>query len=534
MTVDKRHTTGGRPGPVVESPALKRLRETLAPVCQHNPAAMCITTREARIFHANQAFLDALAIRPELAAIEGHALHNLFSPHSRPVIHQIETLINQGKSESLQNVLHLGPEHNPTALRIRVQMLTTPENKQPEGALITLQKDTDWYQAQYAEEKQAFTARIRQLSADLMDRQTLLKAIMDHSPFGIALLNSQRQIVQLNHTAEKILGMERREARGVLCNDLFHCFELEQRCPLLEDNRNIDQQQTACAQPGKSHHTFLRSAVCSRERNEDIIIEAFLDITEMQGAQQAREEAYRAKDDFFAKMSHELRTPLNAIIGYSELIVDDAFPLSPEELKEYAGAIQRSGYDLLHLVDQVLNIAKLNDDKVENEPLDLHPEIILDEVASTIRPLASKNHNHFFTDYNSDTGTVYADPEHLRAILLNLLSNACKFTDHGKVTLSASREIDTGGEWVVFQISDTGIGLSDEQMSRIFDRFEQADNSITRNYGGSGLGLSIAKRLCEIMGGDIEVQSQIGRGSTFSVRLPGRRVAGRNGAGLQV
>jgi PAS domain S-box-containing protein len=526
LTADKRHTTGERPGPTVESPALKRIRDSLAPLCQNNPVAMCITNRETQVSHANQAFLDALEVRPALAAIQGQTLHNLFSHHSHRVIHQIETLVSQGKSESLQNILHLGPDHNPTAMRIRVQILTAPENKQPEGALITLEKDADWYQAQYVEEKQALTARIRQLSADLMDRQALLKAMMDHSPFGIALLDNQRRIIQLNHTAEKILGMGCREARGILCNNLFHCFELEQRCPLLEDSHNINQQQTACAQPGKSHHTFLRSAVSSRERNEDIIIEAFLDITEMQGAQQAREEAYRAKDDFFAKMSHELRTPLNAIIGYSELIVDDAFPLNPEELKEYAGAIQRSGYDLLHLVDQVLNIAKLNDDKVENEPLDLHPEIILDEVASTIRPLASKNHNHFSTHYDCSIGTVYADPEHLRAILLNLLSNACKFTDHGKVTLSASREIDTGGEWVLFQISDTGIGLSDEQMSRIFDRFEQADNSITRNYGGSGLGLSIAKRLCEIMDGDIEVQSQVGQGSTFSVRLPGRRVAG--------
>ena len=527
MTADKRPTMGGRPDPTVESPALKRLRETLTPLCQNNPVAMCITNREARVFHANQAFLDALEVRPALAAIHGHALHNLFSHHSRRVINQVETLISQAKSESLHKTLHLGPDHSPTAMHIRVQMLSAAENKQPEGALVTLQENVDWYRAQYLEEKQALSDRIRRLSTDLMDRQALLKAMMDHSPFGIALLDNQRRIIQLNHTAEKILGMGCSEARGILCNNLFHCFELEQRCPILEDNRNINQQQTACAQPGKSHHTFLRSAVCSRERNEDIIIEAFLDITEMKGAQQAKEEAYRAKDDFFAKMSHELRTPLNAIIGYSELIVEDAFPLSPEELKEYAGAIQRSGYDLLHLVDQVLNIAKLNDDKVENEPLDLHPEIILDEVASTIRPLASKNHNRFTTRYDSSIGTVYADPEHLRAILLNLLSNACKFTHHGEVTLSASREIDTQGEWVLFQVGDTGIGLSEEQMNRIFDRFEQADNSITRNYGGSGLGLSIAKRLCEIMDGDVEVQSQVGQGSTFSVRLPGRKLAGR-------
>jgi PAS domain S-box-containing protein len=481
---------------------------------------MCLTDRQGEIFHANQAFLALLDVRHESTAIQGQTLSALFSYHSRRVISHIETLIREGKSGSLQKILHIGPGHIPTAMHIRVQMLSPPDAEQGGGALITLHEDVDWYRAHFAEEKQTLTARIRHLSTDLMDRQSLLKAMMDHSPFGIAMLDNQRRVIQLNRTAEKILGIGRTKARGILCNNLFHCYDLDQHCPLLQNNHNIDQQETACAQPGKNHRTFLRSAVRSRERDEDIIIEAFLDITEVKEAQQAKEDAYRAKDDFFAKMSHELRTPLNAIIGYSELIVDDNYPIDAVELKEYAGAIQRGGYDLLHLVDQVLDIARLNSEKVESDPLDLHPEIILDEVASTIRPLANKNQNRFTTHYDASIGTVYADPEHLRAILLNLLSNACKFTEQGEVTLSAKREIGTQGEWMTFQVSDTGIGLSDEQMARIFDRFEQADNSTTRHYGGSGLGLSIAKRLCEIMGGGIEVHSQLGLGSTFTVRLP--------------
>jgi len=258
------------------------------------------------------------------------------------------------------------------------------------------------------------------------------------------------------------------------------------------------------------------------ERNEDIIIEAFIDITEMKGAQQAQEAAYRAKDDFFAKMSHELRTPLNAVIGYSELLADDSFPLKPGELKEYAGAIQRGGYDLLHLVDQVLNIARIDDSAMESDPMDLQPKVLVDELSSTIRPLADKNQNKFTAHCNSNVGTVYADPEHLRAILLNLLSNACKFTEHGEVNLNVQREIDSTGKWVLFKISDTGIGLSEEQISRVFDRFEQADNSATRSFGGSGLGLSIARDLTELMDGKIEVQSTPGEGSTFTVRLPGK------------
>ena len=341
------------------------------------------------------------------------------------------------------------------------------------------------------------------------------------------MLDNQRRVIQLNRTAARTLGIARGEARGILCNNLFHCFEENQCCPILENGNNIDQQETACAQPGKLQNTFLRSAVLSHERNEDIIIEAFIDITDMKDAQQAKEDAYRAKDDFFAKMSHELRTPLNAIIGYSELLVDDSYDITPGELKEFAAAIQGGGYDLLHLVEQVLDIAKLTDNKVENNPLDLQPNDIMDDVARTIRPLADKNHNQFSIQFDEHLGTVYADPQHLRAILLNLLSNACKFTSQGEVTLSAHREsgAETGakGDWIVFQVRDTGIGMNEEQTKRIFDRFEQADNSSTRSYGGSGLGLSIAKDLCELMGGQIMVQSQPDQGATFTVRLPAQK-----------
>lgn len=524
MTHDNQHGIS-EPKAIIESPALERLRETLAPLCQDNPVAMCITNRKAQVSHANQAFLDTLANKPDLASIKGRTLHSLFPHHSHRVINSIEALVNEKKSESLQKILHLGSEHTPTAMQIHVQILYHPDDGHAEGALITLQEDAGWYKAQYAEDKLMLTSRIRQLSADLIDRQSLLKAMMDHSPFGIALLDNQRRVIQINRTAETILDIPRGKARGILCNNLFQCFEQGQRCPILEDDHTIKQQETACGRPEKNQRTFLRSAVRSRERNEDIIIEAFIDITEMKGAQQAKEEAYQAKDEFFAKMSHELRTPLNAIIGYSELLIDDSYPLQPGELKDYSGAIQRGGYDLLHLIDQVLNIAKVDDNNIKNEALELQPAVIIDELNSTIRPLADKNHNQLSSHCDTNVGTVYADPEHLRAILLNLLSNACKFTEQGEVKINVKRELDTTGEWVLFQISDTGIGLTEEQIERIFTRFEQADNSATRGFGGSGLGLSIAKELTELMGGHIEVKSTPKKGSTFTVRLPGKAPA---------
>lgn len=519
MAQDKQNSSFGSSS-ANDGSALARLRETLTPLCHENPVAMCITNRKSQVFYSNQAFLDLLKNIPNLPEITGHTLHKLFPPNSQRAINLVETLIGDKKSGTLQKILHLDPEHTPIAMKICVQILHNPDDHHPEGAFITFQEDASWYRAHYDEEKKVLTDRIRELSSDLIDRQSLLKAMMDHSPFGIALLDNQRRVIQLNRTAEKILGIPRREARGILCNNLFQCFERNQRCPILEDKQDVRQEETSCGRPGKTQLTFLRSAVHSRERHEDIIIETFIDITEMKGAQQAKDEAYQAKDDFFAKMSHELRTPLNAVIGYSELLVDDSFPLEPGELKDYAGAIQRGGYDLLHLVDQVLEISKLRDNKMENHPLNLRPEVLMKEVSSIIRPLSDRNHNQFSLHVDDNLGTVFADPEHLRSILLNLLSNACKFTEHGEIIFNARQETGTTGDWVLFQVSDTGIGLTEEQIGRIFNRFEQADNSATRSYGGSGLGLSIARELCELMGGIIEVQSQPDQGSTFTVRLP--------------
>ncbi|MDT8384579.1 MAG: PAS domain-containing sensor histidine kinase [Gammaproteobacteria bacterium] len=520
------HKQPSAAGFTTDYPALARLRETLSPLCEDNPVAMCITNRKSQIFYANQAFLDLLANRPALNTIQGKALHRLFPQASCRAIERIETLIGAKKSQSLHKILHLGAAPTATAMALRIQMLHNPDDQRIEGALITLQQDADWYKAHFEEEKQTFTARIRQLSTDLMDKRSLVKIMLERSPIGIALLDNQRRVIQINRTAEKILGIPRREAFGLRCNNLFHCFEQGQQCPLLDGGQDIDQQETACAQTGKGHHTFLRSAVRSHERDEDIIIETFIDVTDMIGARQAREEAYRAKDDFFAKMSHELRTPLNAVIGYSELLADEDYPLNPEEQREFAGAIQRGGYDLLHLVDQVLTISRLKENKLESDAQDLHPGQLMDEVAITIRPLADKGHNRFSIRHDDRLGTVYADPEHLRAILLNLLSNACKFTSHGEITLSTQRQAEATRDWVLFRVTDTGIGITEEQAGRIFNRFEQADNSATRSYGGSGLGLSIARDLCEMMGGQIEVQSQPGRGTTFTVRLPGQRPTG--------
>ena len=228
------------------------------------------------------------------------------------------------------------------------------------------------------------------------------------------------------------------------------------------------------------------------------------------------EESNKHKSVFLANMSHELRTPLNAIIGYSELLLEDAEDMGEEDFVEDLNKIKFAGKHLLSLINGILDLSK-----IEAGKMDLHIEKfnineMLGEILVTAEPLALKNSNTLSTDYAEDLGEMRADLVKVRQVLLNLLSNAAKFTESGTITLKTSHK---NGR-VTFTISDTGIGLNPEQTDRLFEPFSQADSSTTRKYGGTGLGLTISKKFCEMMGGSINVESEEGRGSTFHVELP--------------
>jgi signal transduction histidine kinase/DNA-binding response OmpR family regulator len=232
------------------------------------------------------------------------------------------------------------------------------------------------------------------------------------------------------------------------------------------------------------------------------------------------EVANRHKSEFLANMSHELRTPLNAIIGYSEMLQEEAADLGTEGFVPDLKKINAAGRHLLELINAVLDLSKIEAGKMELylERFDL-PDVLTD-IAAVIQPLAEKNGNRLEVRYEPSVGSMRADLTKLRQALFNLLSNACKFTDHGTVTLAVTREVTEGGDWVRFDVSDTGIGMTAEQLSRLFQEFSQADATTTRRYGGTGLGLALSRRLCRMMGGDVTVASEPGRGSTFTIRLP--------------
>ena len=232
----------------------------------------------------------------------------------------------------------------------------------------------------------------------------------------------------------------------------------------------------------------------------------------------ARDEALQAnqaKSDFLANMSHELRTPLNAIIGITEMLKDDAEDEGRAELIEPLERIHRAGKHLLDLINEILDLSKIEAGRLELslEEVELVP--LLQEAATTAMPLAAKNGNRLEVRLTECLGRTRTDPMRLRQIVLNLLSNACRFTEHGEVLLEAKRERGDAADWLVISIADTGIGMTPEQIGRLFQDFTQADASTTRKYGGTGLGLAISRRLARLMGGDIEVESSQGSRLTF-------------------
>ena len=240
----------------------------------------------------------------------------------------------------------------------------------------------------------------------------------------------------------------------------------------------------------------------------------------------ARDEAIRAdraKSAFLANMSHELRTPLNAIIGYAELLIEEAEDSGDSATIDDLKKIIDAGRHLLTLINDVLDLSK-----IEAERLSLHDECInvrqlLESVRETVQPLASRNSNQFLIEQAANAAELQADVTRVRQLLLNLLSNAFKFTNQGTVSLTVSRVAGSPGETLEFAVRDTGIGITDEQLRRLFQPFSQADTSTTKRFGGTGLGLAICKRLAELMGGGIRAESVAGEGSTFTVFLPVQR-----------
>ncbi len=294
-------------------------------------------------------------------------------------------------------------------------------------------------------------------------------------------------------------------------NSVFNDLEVEHEFPVI--GRRVILLNSRKLQVG--HHEGLlvltMEDVTERRRVEK----------EADKAKETAETANKTKSLFLANMSHELRTPLNAILGYSEMLQEEAVErkLAGEfgaDLEKINGAVKH----LLTLINDILDFSKIEAGKMELylETFDLTE--MMDDVASTMRPMVEKSTNALHIQHSADLGTIHADQVKVRQALLNLLSNAVKFTHQGSITLAADRESSDESDWIVFRVTDTGIGLTPEQIVKLFRNFTQAEASTTRNFGGTGLGLVLTRRYCQMMGGDVTVRSVPGHGSVFTIRLP--------------
>lgn len=348
-----------------------------------------------------------------------------------------------------------------------------------------------------------------------------LAAFAENTPNFVVSINSAGQIVYINPRGRVILqalSLTVESIVKVLPNDIDRLIE------------SCIKQQRVLQELEVEYSGVVLLWTFAPVKGQDLIHGYGVDITRRKQAEASVQQAYvekmaaieasRAKSQFLATMSHELRTPLNAILGYADLLVEEAAIDSPPQSVASLKKIHSAGSHLLHLIDEILDLSKIESGKMEVyiEEIDLRDTI--EDVLATVQTLADKNGNRIIARYSSSLKTIHSDAKKLRQILLNLLSNACKFTRDGTIEVETKTTTQGDMSCVDVIVKDNGIGMTEEQMSRVFDNFSQADSSTTRKYGGTGLGLTISKRLSQLLGGDITVQSQPGKGASFTLRIP--------------
>ena len=379
-------------------------------------------------------------------------------------------------------------------------------------------------------------SELRQTMTVLQRSEERFRSLIENASDVIMILNDDGVIRYESPSVKRVLGYGAEDLLGTQIYDFIHPEELpEVTAVFTEVIQNPGLIRAVEFRFRHKNGAWLSfECIANKPAQDSELIGTIVNWREITERKQAQEElkkaketaetANQAKSGFLANMSHELRTPLNAIIGYSEMLVEDGSDMGDDATLESAipdlQKIQAAGKHLLSLINDILDISKIEAGKMELFPESFDAGELIGDVVSTVHPLMEKNNNTLNVSCPEDIGTLYTDMTKVRQGLFNLLSNASKFTENGTITLTVTREISETGEQIVFRVSDTGIGMTPEQMGKLFQAFSQADASTTRKFGGTGLGLLITKRFCEMMGGDIRAESEYGKGTAFTIRLP--------------
>jgi signal transduction histidine kinase/CheY-like chemotaxis protein/HAMP domain-containing protein len=372
---------------------------------------------------------------------------------------------------------------------------------------------------------------VEQRTSELQRRGAELRVTFDNMVQGVLMFDMEMKIAAWNRQVLEILNLpETFLVSGPHFADFIRYLAQRGEYGSVDAETEVRRFTAKAAQ----RHTFERTRPDGRVleiRHNPLpdggIVVIYSDITErkryeetLTAARDQAEAMSRTKSSFLANMSHELRTPLNAIIGLSEMMVSNTERFGTQKAVEPLRRVHRAGKHLLDLINQVLDLSKIEAGKLDINPETVNVAALVDEVVGTARSLAEQNKNRLDVECPADIGAIVVDAMRLKQILLNLLSNACKFTKGGEVSLRVASVSADGRKWINFMVSDSGIGMTPEQMGKLFEEFMQADQTTARRYGGTGLGLAITRRLCNMMGGDVTVASESGKGSTFTVRLP--------------
>ena len=414
-------------------------------------------------------------------------------------------------------------------------------------------------------DRQAVRLALSRLTA--LDRRAVIRDLLESSIDGVVVVGAEGIIDTFNPAAERIFGCRASDVVGKTVATLFsyspngeaneglqiaHALEsgdasvtrlgLQEITAWRKDGRafpmeivvtetTLPSEDIGVRRRAHQHRTLICTVrdITKRKLAETELHQAHLELearvkertNELSMAKSEAEVANRAKSQFLASMSHELRTPLNAIIGFSDIMAAQMLgPLENERYREYAGHVSDAGRHLLSIINDVLDVSRIEAGRVEFDYEKFSVLELVDDAVATIKPSVVVNNNTLNVHYSKGLDAIIADRTKLRQVLFNLLNNAAKFTENGKIDVAVYPDYVGGEKWVVFEVRDSGTGISVEQLHRVFEPFNQGDASITRKLQGTGLGLSISRHFCVMMGGSIDVESALGKGSTFTVRLP--------------